>query len=253
VSPTSLPPALVKMIRREPGRWLLDAHCGVGGAGRGYQRAGFKVVGVDVVDQPRYAGNVFVRASALDVIAGHGRLFAGIHTSPPCQASSASTKGNRARGWADSHADLIPATRALCQHAGRPYVIENVAGSAIRRDLMLCGLHFDLGTFRHRYFELGGWEATTRMDHPSHTGHRVAGYRHGARHDGDMVAPYGDGGGKGSLKDWARALGIDWTLDPLELREAIPPAYGEHIGRELVAWLTAQALAWTSGRQGVLV
>jgi hypothetical protein len=33
------------------------------------------------------------------------------------------------------------------------------------------------------------------------------------------------------------ALGIDWTTDQRRLSQAIPPAYTEHIGRQLLAVL----------------
>lgn len=211
---------------------LLDLFCCAGGAGMGYYRAGFEVVGVDIEPQPRYPF-AFVQADAIEYATEHGREFDAIHASPPCQAHSTLTKGNRLRGVGADHADLIPATRGALEAAGRPYVIENVTSAPVRPDMTLCGLMFGLRVFRHRLFELGGWSALAPT-HPTHAGHRVAGWRHGIRYEGDMVAVYGDGGGKGSVIDWQTAMGIDWTDDRSELTEAIPPAYTQHIGEQLI-------------------
>ncbi len=163
--------------------------------------------------------------------------FAAIHASPPCQANTALTKGNRARGWKDDHVDLIPETRELLDAVGLPYVIENVQGATMRRDLTLCGETFGLGVIRHRYFELGRW-STEAPEHAPHRG-RVAGYRHGQWYEGPYFAVYGNGGGKGSVEQWQTAMGIDWLDDRVLLAEAIPPAYTEFVGARLLKAVTA--------------
>lgn len=220
---------------------LLDLFCCEGGAGMGYHRAGFEVVGVDIDRQPAYPFE-FHQADAIEFVKAHGHEFDAVHASPPCQFHTALTKGNqaRARRVGSDHVDLISATRDALAASGRPYIIENVVGAPVRPDVVLCGLMFDLRVFRHRLFELGGWEASAPA-HPYHRGHRVSGWRHGVRYEGDMVAVYGDGGGKGSTETWQRALGIDWTTNRRSLAEAIPPAYTEHIGRQLMEHLAGAA------------
>lgn len=150
----------------------------------------------------------------------YGDEFDFIHTSPPCQSSSALTKGtNKGR----IYPQLIPATRKALKAAGRPCVIENVSGAPIRKDVTLCGEMFGLQVIRHRHFEIHGWQCP-RPDHLPHRG-RVAGMRHGQWFTGPYFAVYGDGGGKGTVQQWQEAMGIDWTGVRKEIAEAIPPAY----------------------------
>jgi hypothetical protein len=210
---------------------LLDLFCCAGGAGVGYHRAGFEVVGVDIEPQPDYPFK-FIQGDALTYLANHWHEFDAIHASPPCQASTALTKGtNKGR----MYVNLIPETRRLLAATGLPTVMENVQGSDLRRDLTLCGEMFGLGVLRHRYFEVENFSAEA----PAHKPHRgrVRGWRHGTYYDGPYVAVYGDGGGKGSVEEWREAMGIDWTDDRKSIAEAIPPAYAEHIGRQLIEHL----------------
>ena len=207
---------------------LLDLFCGAGGATVGYQAAGFHVTGVDNVSQPDYPGR-FVRDDALTYLAAHAHEFDVVHASPPCQASTALTKGtNRGR----LYVNLIPATREMFARLTVPTIIENVPGSDLRRDLTLCGEMFGLDVIRHRYFELGGWH----MAQPTHLPHRgrVSGYRHGEWFDGPYVAVYGEGGGKGSVRQWQDAMGMHWTSNRKSIAEAIPPAYTYFIGTHLL-------------------
>ena len=221
---------------------VLDLFSGAGGAARGYADAGFRVMGVDLHDMPNYP-YLFTQDDALNVLAEVIRTgkylrmrIAAIHASPPCQASSALTKGTNRATKAQNHINLIPAVRELLKLTGLPYVIENVQGAAVRRDLTLCGEMFGLDVIRHRYFELGNW-TTEPPAHVPHRG-RVKGWRHGTYFDGPYLAVYGDGGGKGSITDWQNAMGIDWMTERRELAESIPPAFTQFVGGRLMHHLT---------------
>ncbi|WP_406051038.1 DNA methylase [Streptomyces virginiae] len=218
---------------------LLDLFCCAGGAGRGYERAGFAVTGVDIRPRPNYPFT-FIHGDALTVLAalitsGGIRRYTAIHASPPCQKRCALTVGtNKSRGWGGKHVDLVAPTRELLDASGLPYVIEQPDGQAdVRKDITLCGEQFGLGVIRHRNFELGGW-TTAQPEHLKHRG-RVRGWRHGKYHDGPYVAAYGKGGGKATVPEMQAAMGIDWTDVHEELTEAIPPAYAEWLGRAFLA------------------
>ncbi|MFE3180804.1 DNA methylase [Streptomyces violascens] len=222
--------------RARPRLRLLDAFSCIGGAARGYQLAGFHVTGVDIETQPDYCGDVFHQGDAIEFIREHGHEFDFVHASPPCQGEGAPTKGTNAarnRRIGRSHPRLIAPTRAALATTGRPYVMENVAGSEVRKDLRLCGEQFALGVLMHRYFELGGW-TTVQPPHPAHRG-RVRGWRHGQYFHGPYVAAYGNGGGKATVDEIRAAKGIDWSTDHFRLREALPPAYTHWVGTAFLA------------------
>lgn len=225
--------------------WVLDLYCCAGGAARGYQRAGFEVVGVDLVPRPNYCG-AFLQADAIETLVSVRSMVrasmpdapAFIHASPPCQDGSTLTMTNRKFGRGRDHEQLLPATRALLEEIGLPYVIEQPASRVtglMRTDLRLCMDMFPVDpprVFRHRDFEL----SSMTVEQPRHVKHagRVRGWRHGVYHEGDYVAAYGGGGGKATIAEMQHALGIDWTDVREELTEAIPPAYTEYIGREFL-------------------
>jgi site-specific DNA-cytosine methylase len=214
---------------------LLDLFCGAGGAGRGYMDAGFDVTGVDIEPQPDYPGR-FIQGDAITYLAQHGHEYDAIHASPPCQASSALTKGtNKGR----EYLNLIPATRALLALHDKPTVIENVQGSGLRRDLTLCGEMFGLGVIRHRYFELSGFPFIP-TPHIKHRG-VIKGWNHGKLNpDGVYYQVYGAGGRKGTVAEWQVAMGIDWTSNRKSIAEAIPPAYSRFIGGQIMAYIESQ-------------
>lgn len=215
---------------------MLDLFSGAGGVAYGYWLAGFELVGVDMDPQPDYPfeHHVMDWQEALDTF--DLSSFDAIHASPPCQGYTAlaAVHGNT---WPK----LIEPVRNRLDAIGLPYIIENVQGAPVRRDLTLCGEMFGLRVIRHRYFELGGWS----MPAPEHKPHRgrVAGYRHGEWFTGPYFAVYGNGGGKGSLKDWQDAMGISWMDHKHDLAEAIPPRYTAFIGDGLLKHLRVPAVS----------
>jgi site-specific DNA-cytosine methylase len=213
---------------------MLDAFCGIGGATRGYQQAGWDdITGVD--NDPRHKGNypsglLFAQSDAIEYIRAHGMGFRFIHASYPCHRNSTLTLGtNKANG--KNYPDLYQATKDALNSTGRPWIMENVGGE-IRRDVVLCGEMFGLGVIRHRVFELGGGLTIKAPEHVPHRG-RVRGRNHGEWQEGPYLPVYGSGGGKGTTEEWRRAMGINWTDDRAGIAQAIPPAY--------TWWLTMNA------------
>lgn len=221
----------------------LDLFCGAGGATRGLQRAGFHVTGVDFKKQPRYVGDAFVQADALkppfDL-----KSFDFIWASPPCQAHSAlKTMPN-----AKHHDDLIPATRTQLKAFGGPWVMENVAGAPLDDPIVLCGTMFGLCTAdgkaelrRHRLFESN--VALLTMD-CRHGAEMVCGVYGGHGRDrrrtikvlSNAGGGYRDQNGKRvgfSMADRRKVMGIDWMTGN-EMSQAIPPAYSEFLGRQIL-------------------
>lgn len=218
---------------------LLDAFSGAGGAAAGYGRAGFDVVGVDIVRQRRYPYQ-FVRGNALQLLcfAPFMRDFAAVHASPPCQGYSTQT-ADRA-----SHARLIGEVRELLLELGLPYVIENVEGAAtaLVDPIRLCGSAFGLDLRRHRYFETNWPCVGTPCNHhwqlPRFRSLDMGRVRAGRR--ATVVGVHGHLNYPGERELRQAAMGIDWMTDA-ELVEAVPPAFTEFIGRQLHAHLRSSA------------
>ena len=202
---------------------LLDLFCGAGGAAMGYYRAGFDVVGVDIKPQSRYPFE-FHQGDALEYCAAHGAEFDVIHASPPCQAY---TMAQNAAKNAHNHPDLVAVTRITLQATGKPWIIENVVGAPLVDPFMLCGLSFGLQVKRHRLFETSFFVLAPHCqckdaDYFVIFGHEVRNRRHGQA-----------AGRKNNIAAGRKAMGIDW-MTRAELSQAIPPAYTECIGTQLL-------------------
>ncbi|MGX1222951.1 SAM-dependent methyltransferase [Streptomyces ambofaciens] len=216
-------------FRRVRGRRprLLDLYCCQGGAAKGYDDAGFDVTGVDKDPQSRYPYR-FVQADAIAFVLEHGAAFDFIHASPPCQHD---TDCQRIQG--NTHPDLIAPTRTALDTTGRPWVMENVGGAVpkLRAPVMLCGQMFALANYRHRFFETGGGFT---LEQPGHPAHLIPQAKMGRP---VPLGHYGQFVGNFSGVPLAReVLGVPW-MNRDGIRECIPPAYAEHIGRGALAML----------------
>lgn len=245
---------------------LLDLFCCEGGASMGYHRAGFDVYGVDLFDdfsqkrypfpslkgdaldalskiidggwlvfERRFEGNVFEQIIS-------ARQFDAIAASPPCQHASAGTRAQDR----SKYPRLIEPTRELLNQTGLPYVIENVKGADLHDPILLCGSTFGLhaldddGTklemWRHRLFEsnvpLTGNGGCLHGLHAQ----QVAGSYGGARRDKHEARNVRHGGYVPSKRVQQELLGIDWMTER-GMHQSIPPAYTEHIGRQLITQL----------------
>lgn len=220
---------------------LLDLFCGAGGAATGYYRAGFtEIVGVDVKPQPHYPFT-FVQDDALEYLAAHGHEFDVIHASPPCQAfTKYKNLGNR-RDLPSRYPDLVAKVRKGLEQTLRTWVIENVEGSPLQSHLVLCGSMFGLDVRRHRVFESNVMLfKPSSCDHSIWPPNRFPGGRSRER-GGPRVLVRGTvevGKWNIPLAIQSAAMGIDW-MKLTELSEAIPPAYTEFIGKQLLSALNA--------------
>ena len=221
---------------------LLDLFCGAGGAATGYHRAGFDITGVDINPQPRYPFT-FIQADAMTFpLDGYDA----IHASPPCEAFTQMSARWRGKGTkADEHPDLLTPTLARLRPLEVPWVVENVQGAVHIMRVMLRlhgGMFPGLGVHRPRLFEsnvLLLMPAARQVKSP------VGVY--GTQPDGRTTYRYRNNGnykGKSliraakSVEEAREVMGIDWmTWD--EIRKAIPPAYTELIGAQLLDYVAA--------------
>ncbi len=194
------------------------------------------MIGVDVKPQRHYPFRMIqADVMTLDLSAVPASA---IHASPPCKAYTvARTRGTGVR---QQHPDLIGSVRLTLLKWGGPYVIENVVSAPLLGALLVCGGSFNgLSTRcadgetrnlqRHRLFETNAPVATPGCNCGS--GEKIGVYGYGGRWHSRFET--GRGGYKGSKAESSEAMGINW-MTLREMCQAIPPAYTEYIGRQLL-------------------
>lgn len=193
----------------------------------GYDRAGFDVVGVDIAPQPHYPFEFHQGDAMTWPLDG----FDAVHASPPCQDHSLLGSTMHGTGW------MLEATILRLRNFGARWVVENVPGSGPAMPgnwVMLCGSSFGLGVRRHRLFASSELILGRDCDHGRQGPIVTVVGRPGGTSTRDGSA------GRGSTERWREAMGIDW-MSGRELAQAIPPAYTEYIGRQLVAAIVERA------------
>lgn len=212
---------------------LADFFCGAGAAGSGYDLAGFEVVGFDINPQPNYPFE-FVQADALTYPLTGFDGFAALTGSPPCQDHSETavlTSGSHGTGW------MLQATIGRFRASGKPWVVENVTGSALPKQddlfgdfgLELCGCMFE--RTRGLLYEPRRFQSSFPVPQPPHVRHIWPTTKMGRRPvKGECMQITGH---FTDADEGRRRMGCPWmTRD--ELAQAIPPVYTEYIGRHLL-------------------
>jgi len=213
---------------------MLDLFCCAGGAGVGYDKAGFRVIGVDNKKRPNYPFE-FVQYDAIEYLIKYGHLFDGVHASPPCQGYSPHTKDNSqyvAYSKGKQEPRLISVVRENIP-SGMPYVIENVPGAKfeLENPFMLCGSMFGLPISRHRYFE-----SNILIMPPEHPKCSGIAKRYSEEHGIDYrdMSVTGKGRRAGTSDRWMKIMDITWPMTQSEIVESIPWAYTKFIGKQLI-------------------
>ncbi len=188
----------------------------------GYYRAGFDVVGVDIAPQPNYPFE-FIRGDAVEFLKARPEGVDAIHASPPCQRYSGMS--NCRPGLSDEYPDLVDPVRELLAKTGLPWVIENVPGAPLISPITLCGQMFGLELYRHRLFE-----ASLPLQEPLHPQHVMPASKAGHWKPGTVMSVSGHVAPMSKARE---VMGIDWC-NRAELAEAIPPAYTQFIGEQLI-------------------
>lgn len=206
---------------------LLDLCCGAGGAAVGYARAGFEVVGVDVKAQPKYPFE-FHQGDALEFPLDG---FDVIHASPMWLGHTWQSFKTEAGVGHDTVTPIAERLRA----SGKPWVCESGSFGPLKDCALFCGPAFGLRVVRHMYF------ASSILLLTPGCVHKIGGCA-----DGIYVPLRGvynkdrERKSKTDRPAYREAAGLEWMAGrAADL--AVPPAYTEYIGRQIIKSLEIAA------------
>jgi DNA (cytosine-5)-methyltransferase 1 len=212
----------------------LDLFCGAGGAGMGYHLAGWEVVGVDLLPQPDYPFE-FHQA---DAMAYPLDGFDAIHASPPCLGETQLRQVHPTKVYERL---LVPTLERL-RYLPMPWVVENVDNASAPAELpkvRLCGTSFGLRMRRHRWFWSNQALLVPTCNHREFAGRLLGVYGasdgwhpEGFKHPGSKRGPR-----QATTVEAREVMGMPWVRQRRSLTNAIPPAYTEWLGRQLLGYV----------------
>lgn len=201
----------------------------------GYHRAGFTdIVGVDNVHQPDYPF-AFVQSDVFDPDIWKLGPFDAVHASPPCQDYTPMTNRYGVVGGGRYDRLIGQTLEWIEDHHGGPWVLENVDGAGVDMPgnrIRIHGGQFGLPVYRPRLFA-----SNVLLMSPPPAPRPVDAVAVYGRPDGRRLFTRADGT---ELRAWKsieagqEALGVPWITDPVQVAEAIPPAYTEFVGEQIV-------------------
>lgn len=205
---------------------ILDLFCGAGGSAVGLKRAtlDLQITGYDIRFQPYYPFKQYTKDWKEAKPAEYDFIWA----SPPCQGYSRGGNNESRK----KYPRLIEPVREFLLASGKPFVIENVVGAPLRKDLLLCGEMFKLKVIRHRIFEIHGFDCKQPV-HPKHNG-TVSDGNYIMVCRGGRPGCFGNKEKRNKLKSPTleqaqNVMGIHSIGEFGAIAEAIPPAYSEYI------------------------
>ena len=219
---------------------LLDLFCGAGGCSMGYHRAGFDVTGMDIEPHADYPFE-FILGDAMEAAVNPSFLstFDVVAGSPPCPRYS--TAGSIGSYDPKDKPDFVPPFREAMRAWGGMWVMENVPGAPMPDAVTICGWAMGLRHIkRHRLFESSEFLLSPGCACP----------------DGDTVSVFGHSGedrrkatrlARGKIRthvpiaEVRTLMGVEWMSRREDVADAIPPAYTEFVGGQLLAYLEVAA------------